>query len=576
MSEKLFTPGIERYVVEAVGQLPEYGPFSTLGEIFDLSRVRPQLYGLTTPPIKLAGGKRGFRPLHLVVFCAAIAGDNQGYIYRDREEIFHDLYTDYLERISDPLKQARSRSAQVSKLTGNIAEVVHRMELRQETPSPLLEDVATLRSWIAENFLSRGITLQQLWDSLWRYLPANRLYTPEVTAALQSYQEKESITLPVKQRTEHVQIAKKGVRNQKPAEKKANTKQALKNGHLSTKVEKHIPEDSDIQEAERFAENPDDEYWKTVIEDKFVMESPVALYLIEISRVPLLTAEEEISLAKAYEAGREAEKQLRQELLKVEQDPVITENLELSIQSGKDARKRMIESNLRLVVSIARKYMNRGIALLDLVQEGNIGLQRAVEKYDWRRGFRFSTYAYWWIRQAVSRAIVGQTRTIREPIHVGEALSKFAKTSRELTQTLGRDPTREELALAMDVFIEKIDAYKTIINQRPISLDMPVMIGEETTLGELQVDINGQDPTQEAEMALLREKVDQMLSKKLTPREKRVLKLRHGLVDGVNWTLDQVGKELGVTRERVRQIEEVANEKLRTSEIRVQFSEYLE
>ncbi len=260
------------------------------------------------------------------------------------------------------------------------------------------------------------------------------------------------------------------------------------------------------------------------------LSDPVRMYLREIGRVSLLTYEEEVALAKRVE------------------------------KSDKKAREKLINANLRLVVSIAKKYVNRGLTLLDLIEEGNIGLMRAVMKYDWKRGYKFSTYATWWIRQAITRAIADQARTIRIPVHMVETINKFNRISRKLMQELGREPTPEEVAIEMEIGPEKVREIIKV-SQEPASLEAPVGEEEDSRLGDFIQDISA-SPTDQATQALLKDHIREVLST-LSPREAKVLEYRFGLEDGKQRTLEEVGKEFGVTRERIRQIEAKAIRKLR-------------
>jgi RNA polymerase primary sigma factor len=300
---------------------------------------------------------------------------------------------------------------------------------------------------------------------------------------------------------------------------------------------------------------------------------PAALYLREISRTPLLTAEEEVELAKALEAGKAASAQLAGGVA----DAAERARLEEAARRGEAARKRLIESNLRLVVSVAKKYLGRGLSFLDLVQEGNIGLQRGVDKYDWRRGFRFSTYTYWWIRQAVSRAVAEQGRTIRLPVHVIEQLTRLYNAARELEHRLGRPPTPAEIGERLGIDPEKVeDAFRAA--RVPISLETPIGREEESTLADLIADAASRAPTEEAEEGLLAEALDRALEEHLAPREARLLRLRYGLDRGGHErSLGEVGQELGISRERVRQLEAQVMQKLRKAgQFRQQFQDYAE
>jgi len=307
--------------------------------------------------------------------------------------------------------------------------------------------------------------------------------------------------------------------------------------------------------------------------DELMAGGPASLYLREISRNPLLTAEEEVMLAQQLEAGKEARARLDRAGDSL--DPAERERLEDTMATGEAARTRLIESNLRLVVSVARKYLGRGLSFLDLVQEGNIGLQRGVDKYDWRRGFRFSTYAYWWIRQAVSRAVAEQSRTIRLPVHVVEQLTKLYNVARDLEHRLGRPPTPEEIGEKMGLTAERVqEAFRAA--RVPISLEKPIGDENDSTLADMLADEMGRAPAQEAEETLFGQALDRSLAERLTPREADVLRLRFGLTDNQERTLAEVGKELGISRERARQLEAEAMRKLRRdAPFRRAFQDYL-
>jgi RNA polymerase primary sigma factor len=287
------------------------------------------------------------------------------------------------------------------------------------------------------------------------------------------------------------------------------------------------------------------------------IDDSISLYLKEIGRVPLLTAEEEVDLAKRMEKGRNA----RQKLSEGVEDWEERERLLSLVRDGQAAQEHLIKANSRLVVSVAKKYVGRGVPFLDLIQEGNIGLIRAVKKFDYRRGYKFSTYATWWIRQAVTRAIADQGRTIRVPVHMYEQINRLTRTSRQLVQELGRDPTTEEIAEELGVTPKKVEHIMRV-SQRPLSLEMPVGEEEDSYLGDFIEDEDADSPQDAAGQQLLREVIDEIFQS-LTPREVRILQLRFGLVDGYCYTLEEVGKKFGVTRERIRQIEAQALSRLR-------------
>jgi RNA polymerase primary sigma factor len=288
------------------------------------------------------------------------------------------------------------------------------------------------------------------------------------------------------------------------------------------------------------------------------IDDSISLYLKEIGRIPLLTAEQEVSLAKRMEAGRNAKRRLGSTRnLTLEE----RKNLSAVVRDGQAAQEHLIKANSRLVVSVAKKYVGRGVPFLDLIQEGNIGLIRAVKKFDYRRGYKFSTYATWWIRQAVTRAIADQGRTIRVPVHMYEQINRLARVSRQLVQELGRDPTVDEIAAELGVSPKKVE--RTIkVSQRPLSLEMPVGEEDDSFLGDFIEDSDAPSPTDQASQQLLRDQIEDIFVS-LTPREVRILQLRFGLVDGYSYTLEEVGKKFGVTRERIRQIEAQALGRLR-------------
>ena len=290
-----------------------------------------------------------------------------------------------------------------------------------------------------------------------------------------------------------------------------------------------LPELEELEEIEEVTEEEMNE--TEAMADTFSTDDPVRMYLKEIGKVPLLTPEEEQDLAKRMAEGAE------------------------------EAKRRMAEANLRLVVSIAKRYVGRGMLFLDLIQEGNLGLIKAVEKFDYTKGYKFSTYATWWIRQAITRAIADQARTIRIPVHMVETINKVIRVSRQLLQELGHDPSAEEIAAEMNMPVDKVrDILK--IAQEPVSLETPIGEEEDSHLGDFIPDEDASEPSEAASFSLLKEQLMEVLDT-LTPREKKVLELRFGIVDGRTRTLEEVGKEFNVTRERIRQIEAKALRKLR-------------
>ena len=290
-----------------------------------------------------------------------------------------------------------------------------------------------------------------------------------------------------------------------------------------------LPEVEDLADIEEVTEEEIND--TDALMDSFSTDDPVRMYLKEIGKVPLLTPEEEVELAIQMSQGNE------------------------------EAKHRMTEANLRLVVSIAKRYVGRGMLFLDLIQEGNLGLIKAVEKFDYTKGYKFSTYATWWIRQAITRAIADQARTIRIPVHMVETINKTIRVSRQLLQELGHDPSAEEIAKEMDMPVDKVrDILK--IAQDPVSLETPIGEEEDSHLGDFIPDEDASEPSEAASFSLLREQLEEVLDT-LAPREKKVLELRFGIVDGRTRTLEEVGKEFNVTRERIRQIEAKALRKLR-------------
>jgi len=297
---------------------------------------------------------------------------------------------------------------------------------------------------------------------------------------------------------------------------------------------------------------------------------PVRLYLREIGRVPLLTAADEVELSKAIEAGLFA----AEKLATVDGLPeALRRDLQLVQVEGVLAKRRLVEANLRLVVSIAKRYVGRGMAFLDLIQEGNLGLIRAVEKFDYTKGFKFSTYATWWIRQAITRAIADQARTIRIPVHMVETINKVIRLQRQLLQELGRDPTPEELGVALDLPPEKVVEIQKLA-QEPVSLDTPVGEADDSHFGDFIEDADAVVPSEAAAFLMLKEQLE-LVMHDLTEREKQVIVLRFGLADGRPRTLEEVGQEFGVTRERIRQIESKTLLKLRQPSRAAKLRDYL-
>ena len=309
-------------------------------------------------------------------------------------------------------------------------------------------------------------------------------------------------------------------------------------------------------------------------EDEAVLSSldaddTVGLYLKEVGRVPLLTAEQEVSLAKRIERGRKAREVMAGSAVSVKR----RRELQLLIEDGWAAREHLITANSRLVISVAKKYMARGVPFLALIQEGNIGLIRAAKKFDYRRGHKFSTYATWWIRQAVTRAIADQGRTIRVPVHMGDQINKLLRISHQLTQRLGREPSTDELADALTVTPKKVENMIQVA-RRPLSLETPTDEEEDSVLGDFIEDEESPAPAETVTQNLLREHLQEVLNT-LPPREVRILQLRYGLLDGQSYTLEEVGRKMGVTRERVRQIEAQALSRLRHPSHRRRLSDYL-
>jgi RNA polymerase primary sigma factor len=308
------------------------------------------------------------------------------------------------------------------------------------------------------------------------------------------------------------------------------------------------------------------------IHNDVAVSDPVRMYLQEIGRVPLLTAQQEVELAMSMEAGIRAEEKLKEDAETLTEEERII--LERASRHADRARKRLVEANLRLVVSIAKKYVGRGMSLLDLIQEGNLGLMRAVEKFDYRKGFKFSTYATWWIRQAVTRALADQGRTIRVPVHMVETINKLAQAQRALMQDLGRDPTIEEIAADLELEPEKVTELRRIAMD-PVSLEAPLGEEGDSTLGDFVEDHEAEVPVEAASFKLLQQYLSLALEE-LNDRERQVLIMRFGLDDGKVRTLEEVGDLFSVTRERVRQLETKALAKLRQPQRSKRLEGYLD
>lgn len=343
----------------------------------------------------------------------------------------------------------------------------------------------------------------------------------------------------------------------------------------------YVDDDTTIEPSEKELTTSDDEVPsddevkdKAGLDDNYLAnidtDDMIGLYLKEVGRVPLLTAEEEVTLAKRIERGR-----ISREELAIGMDSSDNNDVEHreNIEDGWAAREHLITANSRLVISVAKKYMGRGVPFQDLIQEGNIGLIRAAKKFDYRRGHKFSTYATWWIRQAVTRAIADQGRTIRVPVHMGDQINKLLRIQHHLTQRLGRDPTVEELARALDVPPKKVENMIQVA-RRPLSLETPTDDEEDSVLGDFIHDREAPAPDETATYNLLRDHLNEVLGS-LPPREVRILQLRYGLLDGQSYTLEEVGRKMGVTRERVRQIEAQALSRLRHPGVRRKLREYL-
>lgn len=339
----------------------------------------------------------------------------------------------------------------------------------------------------------------------------------------------------------------------------------LENMGIDTAGEDYLPELSgdDMPPIEEIEEIPEEEIVDpNTLVDSFGIDDPVRMYLKEIGKVDLLTSEQEVALAQTMVTGQETKRQLEEmEAEGVALDPEARREMEKLVKAGERAKQSLAEANLRLVVSIAKRYVGRGMLFLDLIQEGNLGLIKAVEKFDYTKGYKFSTYATWWIRQAITRAIADQARTIRVPVHMVEVINKVTRSNRKLVQELGREPTMEEIANDLKLPLEKvIEASRTSADT--LSLDTPVGDEEDTTIGSFVEDDNTPGPADATSNTLLAEALNEILDT-LTEREADVLRMRFGMYDGRTHTLEEVGQIFGVTRERIRQIENKAIRKLR-------------
>lgn len=337
---------------------------------------------------------------------------------------------------------------------------------------------------------------------------------------------------------------------------------------ISDEMPDEMPEEEPTEEEAEVVSRP---ARKIDLSVKAPTNDPVRMYLKEIGKVPLLKAEDEITLAKQIEAGEEAAAKLEEsEDLPREE----LRRLRRQEREGMMAKKKLVEANLRLVVSIAKRYVGRGMLFLDLIQEGNLGLIRAVEKFDWRKGYKFSTYATWWIRQAITRAIADQARTIRIPVHMVETINKLIRVQRQLLQELGREPTPEEIGDQMGLPQEKVREIMKI-SQEPVSLETPIGEEEDSQLGDFIEDSDAEVPADAASFSLLQEQLREVLDT-LSDRERKVIELRFGLMDGHPRTLEEVGRVFGVTRERIRQIESKTLSKLRHPNRSARLRDYLE
>lgn len=339
----------------------------------------------------------------------------------------------------------------------------------------------------------------------------------------------------------------------------------LENMGIDTAGEDYLPELSgdDMPPIEEIEEIPEEEIVDpNTLVDSFGIDDPVRMYLKEIGKVDLLTSEQEVALAQTMVTGQETKRQLEEmEAEGVALDPEARREMEKLVKAGERAKQSLAEANLRLVVSIAKRYVGRGMLFLDLIQEGNLGLIKAVEKFDYTKGYKFSTYATWWIRQAITRSIADQARTIRIPVHMIETINKLMRVQKQLVQEYGREPTPEEIAEEIHLPVERVRSVLKMA-QQPISLQAPVGDSDDTSFGDFIEDKAAENPMEEASFSFLKEKIKDVLDT-LTDREREVIEQRFGLRDGSPRTLEEVGRQFSVTRERIRQIEAKALRKLR-------------
>ena len=352
----------------------------------------------------------------------------------------------------------------------------------------------------------------------------------------------------------------------------------LENLGVDTAGDDFVPEldDDVLPSTDELEEIPEEEIVDpNTLVDSFAIDDPVRMYLKEIGKVDLLTPEQEVDLAQQMGAGAAAKEQLAELEQSGEELPdEVRQELKKTIRKGERAKQQLAEANLRLVVSIAKRYVGRGMLFLDLIQEGNLGLIKAVEKFDYTKGYKFSTYATWWIRQAITRAIADQARTIRIPVHMVETINRLVRTQRQLLQTLGREPSPEEVAKAMELPVDRVREIMKI-SQDPVSLETPIGEEEDSHLGDFIQDDHVEVPVDAATFTLLHEQLMEVLDT-LTDREQKVLRLRFGLDDGRPRTLEEVGREFNVTRERIRQIEAKALRKLRHPSRSKKLKDYLD